>query len=68
MLQSWNRNIILVWAQMPLSPYALGKRTLFWFGHERTSHGVLGKKEGAIALLRCVRMGRQYMPQISGAY
>ena len=30
---SWNTNGIMVWAWMLWSPYALGTRTLLWFGH-----------------------------------
>ena len=30
---SWNTNVIMVWAWMLRDPYALGTRTLLWFGH-----------------------------------
>ena len=30
---SWNTNVIMVWAWMLGDPYALGTRTLLWFGH-----------------------------------
>ena len=29
----WNTNVIMVWAWLFWSPYALGTRTLLWFGH-----------------------------------
>ena len=30
---SWNTNVIMVWAWMLWLSYALGTRTLLWFGH-----------------------------------
>ena len=30
---SWNTNVIVVWAWMLWRAYALGTRTLLWFGH-----------------------------------
>ena len=30
---SWNTNASMVWAWMLWSPYALGTRTVLWFGH-----------------------------------
>ena len=38
---SWNTNVIMVWAWMLHGPYALGTRTLLWFGHGCSSDRVL---------------------------
>ena len=37
---SWNTNVIMVWAWMLQSPYALGTRTLLWFGRGCSSYGL----------------------------
>ena len=38
---SWNTNVIMLWAWMLWSPYALGTRTLSWFGHGCSGHRML---------------------------
>ena len=38
---SWNTNVIMNWAWMLWQPYALGTRTLSWFGHGRSGNRVL---------------------------
>ena len=38
---SWNTNVIMVWAWMLWSSYALGTRTLLWFGHGCSGHRML---------------------------
>ena len=38
---SWNMNGIMLWAWMLWSPYALGTRTEFYFGHGCSGHGML---------------------------
>ena len=38
---SWNTNIIMVWAWMLWSSYALGTRILLWFGHGCSGHHML---------------------------
>ena len=42
---SRNTKVILVWEWMHLSSYALGTRTLLWFGHGRTIFGMLSENE-----------------------
>ena len=42
---SWNANVIIVWAWMLWSPYALGTRTLLWFGHGCSGHRMLLEHE-----------------------
>ena len=42
---SRNTNVIMVWAWMHWSPYALETRTILWFGHGCTSHRMLSKHE-----------------------
>ena len=43
----WNTNgiIIIVWAWMQRSPYALGTRTELWFGHGCSGHRMLLEHE-----------------------
>ena len=41
----WNTNGIMVWAWMLWSPYALGTRTEFWFGHGCFGHRMLLEHE-----------------------
>ena len=38
---SGNTNVIMVWAWMLKSPYALGTRPLLWFGHGCSRHRML---------------------------
>ena len=42
---SWNTNVIMVWAWMLWQPYALGTRTLSWFGHGRIGNRMLLEHE-----------------------
>ena len=42
---SWNRNVIMVWAWMLWQPYALGTRTLSWFGHGCSGNRMLSEHE-----------------------
>ena len=42
---SWNTNVIMVWAWMLWQPYALGTRTLSWFGHGRIANRMLLEHE-----------------------
>ena len=42
---SWNTNVIMVWAWMLWSSYALGTRTLLWFGHGCSGHRMLSEHE-----------------------
>ena len=42
---SWNTNVIMVWAWTLGSPYALGTRTLLWFGHGCCGHRMLLEHE-----------------------
>ena len=42
---SWNTNVIMVWAWAHRQPYALGTRTLSWFGHGRIGNPVLSEHE-----------------------
>ena len=42
---SWNTNVIMVWAWMLWQPYALGTRTLSWFGHGRIANRMLWEHE-----------------------
>ena len=42
---SRNMNVIMVWAWMLWSPYALGTRTLLWFGHGCSGNRMLSKHE-----------------------
>ena len=42
---SWNTNVIMVWACMLWQPYALGTRTLSWFGHGRIANHMLSEHE-----------------------
>ena len=42
---SSNTNVIMVWAWMLWSPYALGTRTLSWFGHGCSGHRMLLEHE-----------------------
>ena len=44
-LCSWNTNVIMVWAWAHRQPYALGTRTLSWFGHGRIGNPVLSEHE-----------------------
>ena len=48
---SWNTNVTMVWAWMLWSPYALGTRTLLWFGHGCSCHHMLLEHE------RCYGLG-----------
>ena len=38
---SWSTNVIMVWARMLWSSYALGARALLWFGHGCSGHRML---------------------------
>ena len=38
---SWNMNVIMVWAWMLWSSYALGTRAELWFGHGCSGHRML---------------------------
>ena len=40
-----NTNVIVVWEWMHLLSYALGTRTLLWFGHGRAIYGMLSEHE-----------------------
>ena len=42
---SWSTNVIMVWARMLWSSYALGARTLLWFGHGCFGHRMLSEHE-----------------------
>ena len=42
---SWNTNVIVVWAWMLWSSYALGTRTLLWFGQGCSGHRMLLQHE-----------------------
>ena len=42
---SRNMNVIMVWTWMLWSPYALGTRTLLWFGHGCSGNRMLSKHE-----------------------
>ena len=42
---SWNTNAIMVWAWMLWSAYALGTRTLLWFGHGCFGQRMLSEHE-----------------------
>ena len=42
---SWNTNVILVWAWMLRLSYALGTRTLLWFGHGCSGYRMLLEHE-----------------------
>ena len=42
---SWSTNVIMVWAWMLWQPYALGTRTLSWFGHGRIGNRMLLEHE-----------------------
>ena len=42
---SWNTNVIMVWAWMLWSAYALGTRTLLWFGHGCFGQRMLSEHE-----------------------
>ena len=42
---SGNTNVIMIWAWVLWSPYALGTRTLLWFGHGCSGHGMLWEHE-----------------------
>ena len=42
---SRSTNVIMVWAWMLWSPYALGTRTSLWFGHGCSGHRMLSKHE-----------------------
>ena len=42
---SWNTNVITAWAWMLWSSYALGARTLLWFGHGCSGHCMLFEHE-----------------------
>ena len=42
---SWNTNVIMVWAWAHCQPYALGTRTLSWFGHGRIANRMLLEHE-----------------------
>ena len=42
---SWSTNVIMVWARMLSSSYALGARTLLWFGHACSGHRMLFEHE-----------------------
>ena len=44
-LCSWNRNVIMVWAWAHRQPYALGTRTLSWFGHGCSGNRMLLEHE-----------------------
>ena len=44
-VRSWNTNVIMVWARMLWQPYALGTRTLSWFGHGRSGNRMLLEHE-----------------------
>ena len=46
----WNTNVIMVWAWVLWSPYALGTRTLSWFGHGRCCHRMLLEHERSYGL------------------
>ena len=42
---SWNTNVIMVWAWMLWSAYALGTRTLLWFAHGCFGQRMLSEHE-----------------------
>ena len=42
---SWNTNVVIMWAWMLWSPYALGSRTLLLFGHGCSGHRMLLEHE-----------------------
>ena len=42
---SWNTNAVMVWAWMLWSAYALGTRTLLWFGHGCFGQRMLRERE-----------------------
>ena len=42
---SWNTNVIMVWAWMLGLSYALGTRTLLWFGHGYSGYRMLLEHE-----------------------
>ena len=42
---SWNTNVIMVWAWMLGLSYALGTRTLLWFGHGCSGYRMLLEHE-----------------------
>ena len=42
---SWNTNVIMVWAWMLWLSYALGTRTLLWFGHGCSGYRMLLEHE-----------------------
>ena len=42
---SWSTNVIMVWAWILWSSYALGTRTLLWFGHGCSGHRMLSEHE-----------------------
>ena len=59
---SWSTDVIMVWARMLWSSYALGARTLFWFGHGCSGHRMLLEHEryhglGTDALLTVYALG-----------
>ena len=47
---SRNKSFTMVWAWMHLLSYALGTRTLLWFGHGRTIFGMLSEHEHSYGL------------------
>ena len=47
---SWNTNVIMAWARMLWSSYALGTRTLSWFGHGCSGHRMLSEHERSYGL------------------
>ena len=47
---SWNTNVITVWAWAHRQPYALGTRTLSWFGHACSGNRMLLEHERYHAL------------------
>ena len=47
---SWNTNVIIVWAWMLWQPYALGTRTLSWFGQGCSGNPMLLEHERYYAL------------------
>ena len=42
---SWNMNVVMVWAWVLWSPYALGTGTILWFGHGCCGHRMLLEHE-----------------------
>ena len=52
---SRNTNAIMVWAWMLWSAYALGTRTLLWFGHGRFGQRMLSEHERYYGCCKAVR-------------